>query len=117
MSDEVITILDEIRLDYYRNIVNFHIEDNPYDLSISGMALTLDVQYSEDRDYFLYQDTYLLDMSHINSDDFYRLKSFADAYGFELTDSFSLSFKRNAVSIESELPFIISIRIKDFGYS
>lgn len=113
LSDEVISILDEIRLDYYRNIVNFHIEDNPYDLSISGMALTLDVQYSEDRDYFLYQDTYLLDMSHINSDDFYRLKSFADAYGFELTDSFSLSFKRNAVSIESELPFIISIRIKD----
>lgn len=89
----------------------YHIDDNNYDLSVSGLSLSL----PERNKFFLFKpisDTYYVHIKNANNK---HLKEIGEAYGFSVVDniniSLSLNFKR--VNIDGALIFSLKIPNKD----
>ena len=89
----------------------YHIDDNNYDLSVSGLSLSL----PERNKFFLFKpisDTYYVHIKNTNNK---HLKEIGEAYGFSVVDSInislSLNFKR--VNIDGALIFSLKIPNKD----
>lgn len=104
-----IRILDEMLLKINED-TNYHIDNNEYDLSISGMALS----FQTTNRLFLFKpfiDIYHVNIKRINNND--RLNKIGLAYGFKKVDCFKISFERNLVNTTNTKPLIISLKIDD----
>ena len=108
-----IRVLDEIAKTYYEDKVSLAIDDNHYDLNVSGMYLALDFSESLNSTKPLFKDTYRIKVSSLAPDDKDTLSKVGEAYKLSEIDSFNISFYRNYEKIASQFSFVISIKIDD----
>ena len=108
LDNDAIVLFDQILLDRYKEDVNFHISGLRL-LSISGMALSLNIEDSYNSGLSLIPDTYYLYSGISGYDDEVYLEKISSAYGFEIVTSFSIYFKKNNELITNDGPFIIEL--------
>ena len=90
---------------------HYHIDDNDYDLSISGLSLSL----APSNKFFLFKglhDTYYVSIKQLNKKE-KILKEIGEAYGFEAIDYFEISFSLNLKKTDVQGTFVASIKIDD----
>ncbi len=108
LDNDEIVLFDQILLDRYEGEVNFHISGLRL-LSISGMALSLDIEDSYQSGLKLLPDTYYLYSGISDYEDEVYLEKISSAYGFDIVTSFSIYFKKNDEIITNDGPFIIEL--------
>ncbi len=98
--------LDETLYEEYKNDMKFHIVDNDYDLSVSGMSLSKvsDTSYNK-------FDTYYISIKKDNYDS--SIENLANAYGFAIDDCFSISFSYNFNKLDDDGVMVYSIKPND----
>lgn len=107
-----IRYLDKMLLDNNRDKVNYHFIDSKYDVSISGLALSL--KDPEPISVFKpFKDTYYVSVSDIPLQAKERLSNIAKAYDFYVEDSIKVSVSYNLAKAKFENPIIISVKLQD----
>ena len=90
------------------NGYNYHVYDNNSDVSVSGMALSLDEPFISS---IIYKDTYYLEVKNLSKKTLNKLSAYASAYGFEIEDSYNLNFELNYSDIKQNGPVVIKSKI------
>ena len=107
-----IRYIDAMLLEKTRDDVNYHFKESNYDISISGLALSL-------KDPKLlnvfkpFKDTYYVECYDLSKDSYNRLKSVAESYGFDIEDSLRISVSYNLARAKFDNPIIIELKIQD----
>lgn len=104
--------IDAILLDEYRSKAYYTIDDNKYDLSISGLTLSLADKDITDS-FKLFVDTYYVHVKEIDNANKEKLEQLASAYGFEVVDYLSIGYSLNMNSIDQTGAVVISIKPTD----
>lgn len=104
--------IDAILLDEYRRKAYYTIDENKYDLSISGLTLCL-ADKDITSDFKLFPDTYYVHVKEINADNKETLENLANSYGFEVIDYLSISYSLNMNSIDQEGAVVVSVKPTD----
>ena len=112
--DYPFSFADIRRLDYslmQKNMRNYVIQDKTerYDLSISGLDLSLD----DKRSLSIYGDTYYVIVEDIGKDSEERIFDVADGYGFEKVEGIDIRFRFNYQNIELKGPAIVQLNLDD----
>ena len=106
-----ISFEDLIRIDNIlmnNNGYNYHIYNNDKDISVSGMALSLNYPLISS---FIYRDTFYLDVNSVKGSSLNKISKYANAYGFDVIDSYNINFELNYTDIELNGPVIIQSKI------
>ena len=104
--------IDAIMLDEYRGRANYRIDDNDYDLSVSGLTLSL-ADANITSAFRILKDTYYVHVKDVPRKDRNILKEIGEAYGFEAVDYLRVDYSLNLKNIEQEGAVVISVRLKD----
>lgn len=104
---DTIRTLDKILLDYYHQYYKYHIYDNDYNLSLSGLGLSL----ISDKDTYSFLDTYYVRIKHSSIDN--SVKQLIDGYDLNFEDSFKISFYLNHKKVDSAGQMVYSIKPSD----
>ena len=110
--DYPLSFADIRRLDYQlmqKNMRNYVIQDKTerYDLSISGLDLSLD----DKRSLSIYGDTYYIIVEDIGKEDKERIYSVADGYGFTKEEGIDIRFRFNYQDIELKGPAVVQLNL------
>ena len=97
-----------LREDDLRNYVIFD-ESGRYDLSISGLDLSLE----DKRSLSLLADTYYVIVDDIKEEDKEEIYGLAKGYGFDMVEGIDISFRFNYQSIGLSGPAIVQIDVQD----
>ena len=109
---EKIRILDTILLNEYHNTFNYLITENDYDLSLSGLGLSV----IKDKNSSLitpFIDTYKVKIKNISSSDKKKLREIGEAYGFEPVTYFKVDYFLNGIKVKQNGPMIFSLKLED----
>ena len=107
-----IRYIDAMLLENTRDDVNYHFKESDYDISISGLALSL-------KDPKLlnifkpFKDTYYVETYDLSKDSYKRLASVAKNYGFDIEDSLRVSVSYNLARANFDNPIIIELKVQD----
>ena len=112
--DYPFSFADIRRLDYplmLKNQRNYVIQDKTerYDLSISGLDLSLD----DKKSLSIYGDTYYVIIEDIGKDSEDRIFGVADGYGFTKEEGIDIRFRFNYQDIELKGPAIVQLNLDD----
>lgn len=105
---DVLRDIDGILLEQYRNSAYYCIDENNYDLSISGLTLSL-ADKNITSLFKPFKDTYYVHVRSVDNADKNKLSEIAAGYGFRAKDFFDISYSLNMQSIEQNGAVIISI--------
>ena len=109
---EKIRILDTILLNEYHDTFNYLITENDYDLSLSGLGLSV----IKDKNSSLitpFIDTYKVKIKNISSSDKKKLREIGEAYGFEPVTYFKVDYFLNGIKVKQNGPMIFSLKLED----
>ena len=107
-----IRYIDKMLLENTRDKVNYHFKDSKYDVSISGLALSL--KDPEELSVIKpYKDTYYVEVNEASLNSIAKLSSIAKAYGFNIEDSFDVSVSYNFETAKFDNPIIIEVKLQD----
>lgn len=111
-SFEDIRYIDKMLLESSRDEVNYHFKDSKYDVSISGLALSLK-EPEKSTVFKPFKDTYYVEVGNVSSLAKNRLSSVAKAYGFDVEDSLKVSVEYNLSKANFDNPIIIQVKLQD----
>lgn len=111
-SFDDIRYIDAMLLENTRDQVNYHFKDSKYDVSISGLALSLK-DPKELSVFKPFKDTYYVEVSDVSLLAKQRLSSVAKAYGFDVEDSMKVSVEFNLEKAKFDNPIIIQVKLQD----
>ncbi|MBR2577622.1 MAG: bacterial Ig-like domain-containing protein, partial [Erysipelotrichaceae bacterium] len=109
---EKIRQIDKIMLEEYRGRANYRIDDNDYDLSVSGLTLSL-TDASITSPFRFFKNTYYVHTGDVSRKDKKTLQEIGEAYGFEAVDYLSIEYGLNLRKIEPDGAVIISLKLED----
>ena len=111
-SFDDIRYIDKMLLETTRDMVNYHFKDSKYDVSISGLALSLK-NPKETNIFKPFKDTYYVETSELSNSSYERLANIAKAYGFKVEDGLKVSVKYNLEKANFDNPIVIQVKIQD----
>lgn len=107
-----IRYIDKMLLENTRDEVNYHFKESKYDVSISGLALSL--KDPETISVFKpFKDTYFVETYDLSKEAHERLREVAEAYGFSEEDSLRVAVSYNLKRARFDNPIIIQLKIQD----
>ncbi len=112
LSFEELRILDTILLNEYHGTFNYLIDENDYDLSLSGLGLSI----IEDKNVNLikpFVDTYKVMVKNISSKSKKKLREIGEAYGFSPVTYFEINYFLNGKEVKQDGPMIFSIKLEN----
>ena len=115
LDANTIRVLDQIASSYYSKQVSLSIDENRFDLNISGMYLAIDFGQSINNERPLFKDTYRIAVSAVSSLSYAILNQVGTAYGLQSVESFALSFYRNYENIDTNFPFVVSLKLDELN--
>lgn len=111
-SFDDIRYIDKMLLENTRDDVNYHFRDSKYDVSISGLALSLK-DPEESTIFKPFKDTYYVQVSDISLLAEQQLERVAKAYGFDVVDTLNVSVDFNLAKASFDNPIVIQVKIQD----
>ena len=111
-SFDDIRYIDKMLLENTRDDVNYHFRDSKYDVSISGLALSLK-DPEESTIFKPFKDTYYVQVSDISLLAEQQLERVAKAYGFDIVDTLNVSVDFNLAKANFDNPIVIQVKIQD----
>ena len=111
LTFEEVSALDHMIIDALDHQVNFHVNKNDDELSVSGLALATLAKNSLGHHHLLFKDTYSLASEDLDGSDYQKLKQIGEAYGFDAIEGFTLNFYKNAKKMAINLPYIIQLKV------
>lgn len=109
---DIIRYIDQMLLENTRDDVNYHFKDSKYDVSISGLALSLK-DPSPLKIFKPFKDTYYVEVDTISNNSYNKLSNMAKAYDFNIEDSLKVSVSFNLARAKFTNPIIISVKLQD----
>ena len=112
LNFEELRILDTILLKKYHNKFNYLIDENEYDLSLSGLGLSI----IEDKNINLikpFVDTYKIRIKDIGLKNKKKLRELGMAYEFNPVTYFEIEYFLNGKEIAQEGPIIFSMKLEN----
>lgn len=103
--------IDEDLMNYVGGKINYHIIDNRFDLSISGMGLAFDVEPKINNPFF--KDTFVVEVNEVAEKQYNKMSDVLKGFGFEIADSLRVTFSHNYDPISPKSPFILNVKPKD----
>lgn len=111
-SFDDIRYIDKMLLENTREDVNYHFKDSKYDVSISGLALSL--KDPEEISVFKpFKDTYYVEVSDLSLLAEQKLEKVATSYGFDVEDGLRVSVDFNLAKAKFDNPIVIQVKIQD----
>lgn len=111
-SFDDIRYIDKMLLENSRDKVNYNFKDSKYDVSISGLALSL--KDPEELSVFKpYKDTYYVEVKEVDETSKTKLENVAKAYGFNIEECIDVSVAYNFNQAKFDNPIIIEVKLQD----
>ena len=105
-----IRLVDKMLLKENEELADYHIDENDYDLSISGLALSL-AENKRSIFFIPFINTYYVHTKTPSSTDKLKLVEVGEAYGFEAVDYLNISFSLNYRKVELDGAIVVSIKL------
>lgn len=103
--------IDADLMKYTEGKINYHIIDNRFDLSISGMGLAFGIEPKINNP--LFKDTFVVEVNDVAQKQYEKITSALKGFGFEIADSLRVTFNHNYDPVLPNSPFIVNIKPKD----
>ena len=102
--------IDAILLEEYRDKANYSIDESDYDLSISGLTLSL-ADANITKGFKPFKDTYFVRIGNVSKAHQKELSQLGEAYNFEAVDFINISYSLNMKKIEQNGAVVISLKL------
>ena len=109
---EMVRDLDAMLLETDRDRFAYHIDDNRFDLEVSGLCLSLP-DAGNSTLFKPFRDTYYVHVKEVSGRELSTLKDIAGSYGFEVIDQLNVSYSLNLKKVEAEGAVVLSVKLPD----
>lgn len=107
-----IRLIDAMLLKENEELADYHIDENDYDLSVSGLALSL-AENKRSIFFIPFINTYYVHIKNPSFSDQLKLVEVGEAYGFEAVDYINITFSLNYRNVELDGAIVVSIKLAD----